>query len=148
MSTLTQLPTVRKARQRRAGVVYRAIRRVPAGADRDPRAGVVHTDESVAVPVGGLSLRWYRRFIEYKPFTDSLITSLLLAGASTALAIMLAVPAALGLANTRSRIGHAATPVLLSPIAVPPLVVELSSLYYLSELGIGNSFAALLITHT
>ncbi|WP_233858925.1 ABC transporter permease [Paraburkholderia sp. HD33-4] len=104
--------------------------------------------ESVAVPVGGLSLRWYRRFIEYRPFTDSLITSLLLAGASTALAIVLAVPAALGLANTRSRIGHAATSFLLSPIAVPPLVVGLSSLYYLSELGIGNSFVALLITHT
>ncbi|RZF29248.1 ABC transporter permease [Paraburkholderia sp. UYCP14C] len=104
--------------------------------------------ESVAVPVDGLSLRWYRRFIEYKPFTDSLITSLLLAGASTALAIVLAVPAALGLANTRSRIGHAATSFLLSPIAVPPLVVGLSSLYYLSELGIGNSFVALLITHT
>ncbi|MBB5405390.1 ABC-type spermidine/putrescine transport system permease subunit II [Paraburkholderia sp. JPY162] len=31
---------------------------------------------------------------------------------------------------------------------MPPLVVGLSSLYYLSELGIGNSFAALLITHT
>ncbi|KVD71085.1 hypothetical protein WJ33_27520 [Burkholderia ubonensis] len=31
---------------------------------------------------------------------------------------------------------------------MPPLVVGLSSMYYLSSLGIGNSFAALLITHT
>lgn len=104
--------------------------------------------ESVAVPVGGLSLRWYRRFIEYKPFTDSLITSLVIAGLATLFAIVLAVPAALGLARSHSRPGNAAASFLMSPIAVPPLVVGLSSLYYLSELGIGNSFAALLITHT
>ncbi|KND62141.1 Spermidine Putrescine ABC transporter permease component potC [Candidatus Burkholderia verschuerenii] len=96
----------------------------------------------------GVSLRWYRRFLEYKPFTDSLITSLLLAGASTVLAIVLAVPAALELARSHSRTANAVTSFLLSPIAVPPLVVGLSSLYYLSELGIGNSFLALLITHT
>ncbi|WP_250495039.1 ABC transporter permease [Caballeronia sp. GAWG1-1] len=104
--------------------------------------------ESVAVSLDGVSLRWYRRFLEYKPFTDSLVTSLLLAGASTVLAILLAVPAALGLARSHSRTAHAVTSFLLSPIAVPPLVVGLSSLYYLSELGIGNSFLALLITHT
>jgi putative spermidine/putrescine transport system permease protein len=104
--------------------------------------------ESVAVSLDGVSLRWYRRFLEYKPFTDSLITSLLLAGASTVLAILLAVPAALGLARSHSRTANAVTSFLLSPIAVPPLVVGLSSLYYLSELGIGNSFVALLITHT
>lgn len=104
--------------------------------------------ESMAVPVDGLSLRWYRRFLEYKPFTDSLVTSLILAFVATVFAILLAVPAALGLAHSRSRIGHAASSFLLSPIAVPPLVVGLSSLYYLSELGIGNSFVALLITHT
>lgn len=104
--------------------------------------------ESVAVPLDGLSLRWYRRFLEYKPFTDSLVTSLIVAGVATVFAILLAVPAALGLANSRSRLGNAASSFLLSPIAVPPLVVGLSSLYYLSELGIGNSLVALLITHT
>ncbi|WP_343674433.1 ABC transporter permease [Paraburkholderia heleia] len=104
--------------------------------------------ESVAVPVGGVSLRWYRRFLEYKPFTDSLITSLVVAGVATVFAILLAVPAALGLARSRSRLANVASSFLLSPIAVPPLVVGLSSLYYLSELGISNSFVALLITHT
>ena len=104
--------------------------------------------ETVAVSLDGISLRWYRRFIEYKPFTSSLITSLLIAAAATVVAILLAVPAALGLARARSRIANVATSFLLSPIAVPPLVVGLSSLYYLSELGIGNSFIALLITHT
>lgn len=104
--------------------------------------------ETVAVSFDGVSLRWYRRFLEYRPFTDSLITSLVIAALATMLAILLAVPAALGIAHSRSRIASAITSFLLSPIAVPPLVVGLSSLYYLSALGIGNSFVALLITHT
>ncbi len=104
--------------------------------------------ETVAVYMHGVSLRWYRRFLDYRPFTDSLITSLLIAGAATALATLLAVPAALGIATARGRVAHAVMSFLLSPIAVPPLVVGLSSLYYLAELGIGNSFLALLITHT
>ncbi|WP_454827475.1 ABC transporter permease [Paraburkholderia xenovorans] len=104
--------------------------------------------ETVAVSLDGMSLRWYRRFLEYRPFTDSLITSLMIAALATVSAILLAVPAALGIATSRSRLANAVTSFLLSPIAVPPLVVGLSSLYYLSELGIGNSFVALLITHT
>ncbi|NPT33654.1 ABC transporter permease [Paraburkholderia xenovorans] len=104
--------------------------------------------ETVAVSLDGMSLRWYRRFLEYRPFTDSLITSLMIAALATVFAILLAVPAALGIATSRSRLANAVTSFLLSPIAVPPLVVGLSSLYYLSELGIGNSFVALLITHT
>ncbi|EIF34476.1 ABC-type spermidine/putrescine transport system, permease component II [Burkholderia sp. Ch1-1] len=104
--------------------------------------------ETVAVSLDGMSLRWYRRFLEYRPFTDSLITSLMIAALATVFAILFAVPAALGIATSRSRLANAVTSFLLSPIAVPPLVVGLSSLYYLSELGIGNSFVALLITHT
>ncbi len=104
--------------------------------------------ETVAVSLDGMSLRWYRRFLEYRPFTDSLVTSLMIAALATVFAILLAVPAALGIATSRSRLANAVTSFLLSPIAVPPLVVGLSSLYYLSELGIGNSFVALLITHT
>ncbi|VVE06627.1 ABC transporter permease [Pandoraea communis] len=104
--------------------------------------------DAVEVSFAGVSLRWYRRLLEYRPFTDSLITSLVIAALATVLAILFAVPAALGIADARSRIAHALTSFLLSPIAVPPLVVGLSSLYYLAGLGIGNPFVALLITHT
>jgi putative spermidine/putrescine transport system permease protein len=104
--------------------------------------------DALAVSVDGISLRWYRRFLEYRPFTDALITSLVLALLATALAACLAVPAAIAFARAESRAGMAVTAFLLSPLAVPPLVIGLSSLYYLSEIGIGNSFVALLITHT
>ncbi len=103
---------------------------------------------AVAVSFDGVSLRWYRRIWEYRPFADSLVTSLVLALASTFCAAVLAVPAALGLARSDGRLAGMASSFLLSPLAVPPLVIGLSSLYFLSHIGLGVSFTALLITHT
>lgn len=105
-------------------------------------------DESLAVPLGGLSLRWYHRLWEYRPFVDSLLTSLWLALGSSAIAILIAVPAALGVGRSSGRVATALTTFLLAPIAIPALVIGLSLLYFLSNLGIGVSFLALLIAHT
>lgn len=102
----------------------------------------------VAVPTDGLSLRWYERTLTYRPFMASLRTSLILAFLATAMAVVLAVPAALALARQTGRLAGGISAFLLSPIAVPPLVIGLSSLYFLSSIGIGTSFLALLIVHT
>jgi putative spermidine/putrescine transport system permease protein len=105
-------------------------------------------DESLAIPVADVSLRWYRRLWEYRSFVDSLMTSLYLALSSSFIAILIAVPAALGVGNSRSRAATALTTFLLAPIAIPALVIGLSLLYFLSNIGIGVSFMALLIAHT
>ncbi|WP_250504150.1 ABC transporter permease [Caballeronia sp. AZ7_KS35] len=105
-------------------------------------------DESLAVPLGGLSLRWYHRLWEYRPFVDSLLTSLYLALSSSFIAILIAVPAALGVGRSSGRVATALTTFLLAPIAIPALVIGLSLLYFLSNIGIGVSFLALLIAHT
>lgn len=103
---------------------------------------------SVSFPFHGVSLRWYRRVWEYKPFVDSLITSLYLALGSAAIAVVMAVPAALYLGRSRGSAARAVTAFLLAPIAIPALVIGLALLYFLSDLGIGVSFTALLIAHT
>ncbi|MDR5839438.1 ABC transporter permease [Caballeronia sp. LZ034LL] len=105
-------------------------------------------DESLAVPLGGLSLRWYHRLWEYRPFVDSLLTSLYLALSSSFIAILIAVPAAIGVGRSSGRVATALTTFLLAPIAIPALVIGLSLLYFLSNIGIGVSFLALLIAHT
>lgn len=105
-------------------------------------------DESITVPFHGISLRWYQRLWEYRPFVDSLLTSLYLALASAFIAILIAVPAALGVGRSRARVATALTTFLLAPIAIPALVIGLSLLYFLSNIGIGVSFTALLIAHT
>lgn len=102
---------------------------------------------TMIVPYEGFSLRWYERLLEYKPFITSLVTSLQLALASAFVAVLLAVPAALGLARSSGRAASASIAFLLSPLAIPPLVIGLSLLFYLAWLGIAASFIALLIAH-
>lgn len=105
-------------------------------------------DTGVAFPFKGFSLRWYYRLWEYRPFIDSLVTSLYLALAASATAILFAVPAALFLGKSRTRVATLLASFLLAPIAIPALVIGLSLLYFLSSIGIGVSFLALFIAHT
>jgi len=106
-------------------------------------------EQGVQFPFRGTSLQWYVRLWEYKPFVDSLITSIYLALASAVSAMILAVPAALYLGRAGN--GATATAIasfLLAPLAIPALVIGMSLLYFLSAIGIGVSFTALLIAHT
>lgn len=105
-------------------------------------------EASLNVPYEGFSLRWYARIWEYKPFVDSLITSLILALLSACLAALMAVPAALYLGRSRRRLCSVIAGFLLTPIAIPALVTGFALLYFLSSLGIGVSFGALLLAHT
>lgn len=105
-------------------------------------------EQGVSVPFKGLSLQWYARFWAYRPFVDSLITSLVLALLSACLAIVFSIPSAIYLGRARGRAASAFTAFLLAPIAIPTLIIGMSLLYFLSDIGIGISFTALLITHT
>ncbi|MFI4986826.1 MAG: ABC transporter permease [Alphaproteobacteria bacterium] len=102
----------------------------------------------VAFPIEALSLRWYYRIWEYRPFMDSLIVSLELAALSALLASGLGVPAALALVRSRSTYADLAATFLLAPLSMPMIVLGFSLLYYLSWLGLGVSFLSLLLAHT
>lgn len=103
---------------------------------------------AISVPYDGFSLRWYRRIVQYRPFVDSLGTSVALALSSACVAVLLAVPAALGLGRSRGALAAGITTFLLAPVAIPALIIGFSLLYFLSSIGIGVSFVALLIAHT
>lgn len=105
-------------------------------------------EAGLQMPYEGFSMRWYRRVWEYQPFVDSLVTSLVLALLSALLAILVAVPAALYLGRARGAVANSITAFLLSPIAIPALVIGFALLYFFSSLGIGVSFPALLLAHT
>ncbi len=102
----------------------------------------------IVFPVPGWGLRWYRRIVEYRPFIDSMIVSAELALSSAALAALLGVPAALALARSRRAWAVVLANLLLAPVSVPAIVLGFALLYFLSSLGLGLSFAALLIAHT
>lgn len=102
----------------------------------------------IRFPIEQFSLRWYHRLIEYRPFLDSLLLSLELAVASALLAAVLAIPAALSLARTRSALADLISTFLLAPLSIPMILLGVALLYYLSRLGTGISFLSLLIGHT
>ncbi len=102
----------------------------------------------VGFPLQAFSLKWYWRIWEYKPFINSMITSTQLALGSAFCGAMLAIPAALGLARSNSRSAAALVSFLMSPLSIPAVMLGFALLYYLSWLGLGVSFPALLIAHT
>jgi putative spermidine/putrescine transport system permease protein len=106
------------------------------------------TASFITFPVPGWGLRWYWRIIEYRPFIESLVTSIELALAAASLGALLGVPAALALARSRSAGAALLANLLLAPISVPAIVLGFSLLYFLAGIGFGISFLSLLIAHT
>ncbi|MBI1383998.1 MAG: ABC transporter permease subunit [Rhizobiales bacterium] len=99
-------------------------------------------------PREGLSLQWFQRFWEYKPFLNSLIVSIQIALLSAALGALLGVPAALALVRSRRRLANTVMTFLLSPLSMPLIVLGFALLFFLSRIGFGVSFLSLLIAHT
>lgn len=102
----------------------------------------------VAFPIPGWSTKWFANIFAYRPFIDALIVSIEVAIGATALSCLIGVPACLYLARSRAAWANAIMTFLLSPLSMPMIVIGFASLFFLSWLGIGISFNALLITHT
>jgi putative spermidine/putrescine transport system permease protein len=99
-------------------------------------------------PRGPLSLQWFVRFYEYKPFINSFLVSVEIAVLSAVCGVLLGVPAALALVRSRLRSADVIMTFLLSPLSMPLIVLGFALLFYLSRIGFGVSFVSLLIAHT
>ncbi|QDL94542.1 ABC transporter permease (plasmid) [Paroceanicella profunda] len=102
----------------------------------------------VAFPVPGWSLKWFWHIFEYEPFIASLIVSFEVAVGATVLSCLIGIPACLALARSRAGWAGAVMTFLLSPLSMPMIVIGFAGLFFLSWVGIGISFTALLVTHT
>src|ERR1035437_9516854 len=79
--------------------------------------------QSLAFPPQGLSLRWYATIFADPEFPDALVTSLVLATATSLLAVGMSALAALAIVRYRSRATALIEAMLLSPLAVPHIVI-------------------------
>lgn len=110
-------------------------------------ASAFTSSSTLSFPPKGFSLQWFGKAAAYQPFTDALLSSLLLAGCATALALALGVPVALGLHRGAIPGRSLLQGLFLSPLVVPELVIGLA-LYQQLMIGLGQTaFAALLIGH-
>jgi putative spermidine/putrescine transport system permease protein len=99
-------------------------------------------------PPDGLSLRWFGEALAYDPFLESLVTSLQLAIASTAIALLLGVPATIAIHRGRLPGKKIVESLFLSPLIVPELVVGLALFQQLVITARLDNVIVLLIGHT
>ena len=66
---------------------------------------------------------------------------------SATVALALAVPAALAIARYRFPGREAATALFMSPLMVPPVVLGIAFLRFLTQVGLGGTFAGLALSH-
>lgn len=139
------------SRTRRPGLVLRLYIGIAAAFLLLPLVVVVlvaFTSASfVSFPPPGLSLRWLTRVLGDATFMRALLNSVVLAVLAAAGAAALAVPAAVALVRHRFPGAAEIQALLLSPLSMPTLILAIALLFFLSSIGLGNTFAGLLAGH-
>ena len=102
----------------------------------------------LSFPPPGFSLQWYANFFGREAWTGAAVLSFWVGLATTALAVLLGVPAAIGLVRGRfpgQRLAHA---LILSPVIAPGIVVAVGAYYAYAGFGMVGRPSALVLAHT
>lgn len=98
-------------------------------------------------PPVGFTFQWYGQFLKDASYLRAIWTSASLAVSATIIAIMLGVPAALGLARSQFAGKQALSALFFSPLILPAIVIGAAILQYASALGFARTFGAMLMGH-
>lgn len=98
-------------------------------------------------PPDGLSLRWYEFVLGYVPFRDGMINSLVIATASTLIAVPAGMLAALALVRGRVRARGVFRAFFLSPLVMPKVAIGIAVFILLIRLRIFGSLESLIAVH-
>jgi putative spermidine/putrescine transport system permease protein len=98
-------------------------------------------------PMPGFSLRWYEEFMNRPEWRLAMTNTLIVGLASTLLACVLGVLAALGLMHPRLKGGAFIRGLLLSPMIVPLIITAVGVYFAFSPLGLVNSLWGLIVAH-
>lgn len=103
----------------------------------------LYRQEIPSFPPDGYSLRWYGQAIQNDRFIDAFLFSAELGVIATAIGLVLAVPAAVGLSRLRFR-GHGfASSLLLMPLIVPGIVLGIALYVFQTEIEIATGLPIL-----
>jgi putative spermidine/putrescine transport system permease protein len=99
-------------------------------------------------PPQGLSLRWFANIFEISAFRRTIITSLQIAFLSTAIALLIGIPAAYALNRYRIQLPSWLSTLFVLPVLVPELVLGFSLLKSIAVDLHAPIFLSLIIGHT
>jgi len=99
------------------------------------------------LPVGGLTLAWYRKLLASEDFASALQNSLVVTLCVGALSTVVGTLAALGLARLRPRVVGILSTLLTMPVMLPPLVLALALATFYSSVGLRLGLYSVIPSH-
>ncbi|MEW6704227.1 MAG: ABC transporter permease [Pseudomonadota bacterium] len=98
-------------------------------------------------PITGWSLRWYENLFGSAEWLRAAKNSFIVAPAATLIATVLGTMAAVGLARAQFPFKGLLMSVLIAPMVVPIVVVGVSTYLFFANLGLADSYTALILVH-
>ena len=98
-------------------------------------------------PLPGLSLQWYREFFTNPLWRGALGNSVFIGVVTTICATTLGTAAALGLHGARFRLKPFVMALLVTPIAVPVVIIAVSAFYFFAALNLVGTYIGLILAH-
>jgi putative spermidine/putrescine transport system permease protein len=99
-------------------------------------------------PPPGYSLRWFDAFLESRLWVNAVVTSVVVAAASTAIATVLGTAAALGLGAWPYRGRFAVMLALVSPLLTPVVIIGIAAYQFFLTVNLYGSLLSLMLAHS
>lgn len=98
-------------------------------------------------PMAGFSLQWYEELLREPQWMLALKNTLLVGSASTLLATVLGVTAALGLAERELPLRHVVKAIFISPMVIPVVTAGVGMYFLYSQFDLTGNLLGLIIAH-
>jgi putative spermidine/putrescine transport system permease protein len=99
-------------------------------------------------PLPGFSTRWYESLATGSAWIDATKNSLIIGLASTALAMLLGVLAATGLARANFALKPVVIGLILSPVLIPIVITAVGMYFFFAGVGLSGTYLGLILAHT
>ena len=99
-------------------------------------------------PFDDFTFNWYIEVFKRPLLVRAFINSLIVAGLTTVMTLVLCTPAAYVMSKRKSRTVDTLRAFIVSPIMIPPVMIGISLLIFLSRAGLRNSYFAIAFGHT
>jgi len=100
-------------------------------------------------PFTDLTFRWYIEVLKRTLWVRAFVNSLIIASLTTVISLAIATPAAFALSRRRrGKISSVLSSFISWPLMVPPVMIGIGLLMFLSSIGLRGSYFAIAIGHT
>jgi len=98
-------------------------------------------------PPEAYSLRWYRAYFQVPEWTQATLYSAKVGVLSTLLALVLGIPAAMGLAKAGFRGKGLVTALFVAPLVLPLIIVAIALYFAFAQVGLNGTTVGLVMAH-